>query len=125
MTKVPAGVELRLARAKKLMRGEMLHLADVEKDFKDRFMGASPLDHFEILPQDDVNFRAYIFFKKHADITECETNGLSQAMRDVVHRKLEEYGRGKRDEITVDFEFDSYEEVVRNFEGNYFLRMRK
>ena len=45
-------------------------------------------------------------------------------MRDFICAKLEEFGRGKRGELNVQFEFDSFENVKKNFEGSYFLRMR-
>ena len=55
------------------------------------------------------------------DIAECEASGVNQMMRDFVYDGLEKCGRGKN---TVAFEFDSFENVEKNFEGNYFLRLR-
>jgi hypothetical protein len=124
MANVPPDHALRVARAHKRMKERMDHLSDIGAQFLRRFQAATPLDHFEILPQIDVNFRAYIFLRKDSDITAGEANGTNNEMRDFVYDKLEEFGRGKRDEITVSFEFDSFENVQRNFEGSYFLRMR-
>jgi len=41
-----------------------------------------------------------------------------------VYELLARFGRGKREELLVEFEFDSRENVDRNFEGSYFLRLR-
>ena len=124
MAGIPPDFELRRARANNKDEARMRHLGDIGGQFVARFREVSPLDHFELLPQIDVNFRAYIFFKKNRNIAECEANGTSQDMRDFVYDKLEEFGRGKRNETKIVFEFDSFENVQENFEGNYFLRMR-
>ena len=107
-----------------MMKERMRHLDDIVKLFRERFWQSSPLDHVEILPGRDNQFGVVVFFKTDADVAECEANGTSQEMRDFVYEKLEEFGKGKRVELDVQFEFDSWENVQKNFEGSYFLRMR-
>ncbi len=124
MAKVPADHELRLARASKKMNERMRHLDDIASAFKCRFMESSPLDHVEILPGRDQQFGVVIFFRTNADVSVCEANGICQAMRDFAFGKFEEFGKGKRSDIDVQFEFDSWENVRANFQGSYFLRMR-
>ncbi len=41
-----------------------------------------------------------------------------------VFSELEEFGRGGRNKIHVEFEFDSYENVERNYDGDYYSRLR-
>jgi hypothetical protein len=120
--KVP-DFELRRARAHRFMRGLDRNLEEIDRVFRERFMNSSPLDFVSILAS-SKGFGVAIFFKKDADIAECEDNGISKQMRDFIYKELEERGRGKRDEIEVAFEFDSFENVQKNFEGSYFLRLR-
>jgi hypothetical protein len=124
MNKVPADFDLRWAHATKKMKERMRHLSDIIALFKSRFGTSAPLQHVEILPGRDNQFGVVVFFKTDADIAECEANGTSQAMRDFVYEQLEAFGKGKREELDVQFEFDSHENVQKNFEGSYFLRMR-
>ena len=57
-------------------------------------------------------------------IETCKANGIRQAVIDFTYQELERAGRGKKADITVDFEFDSDERVSRDFEGDYFDRLR-
>ena len=99
-------------------------LGDVSRSFMAKFSVVEQLDRFEILPQVDPDFRAYIFFKTDADVRNVEATVLLSEMRDFIFTELERVGRGNREDISVDFEIDSLENVKRNFGGNYFLRMR-
>jgi hypothetical protein len=120
---VPPDFELRIARAKKRHRENNAHLSEIVTLFKSKFLLATPLDD-AFISGVNTHIAAVIFFKKDSDIAECESNGTSQQMRDFIYDKLEEFGRGKRGEIGVVFVFDSFENVERNYEGSYFLRMR-
>jgi len=79
---------------------------------------------FHILNQEDVDFRAYIFFRYDRDIQAAHQSGLATQIADRVYKVLEREGRGRRDDIEVAFEFDSHENVQKNFEGSYWLRLR-
>jgi hypothetical protein len=112
-----------------------------------------PLHDFWIFYQGerDVAFWACIFFKKEHDLQAyfnkgglqeasdrvflslqhepeavrvTQVSGVIQEIVDLVYAELERFGRGKRGEITVAFEFDSDENVQANFKGDYFLRLR-
>lgn len=73
---------------------------------------------------DVSDHRIDIFFRKHDDIVEAERNGLDREMMECIYGLLTKFGRGEREELDVEFEFDSRENVDRNFEGSYFLRLR-
>lgn len=124
MAKVPSDFELRFARASKKMNERTRHLDEIVSAFNGHFMPSSPLDHIEILPGHDQQFGVVVFFRTNADVSDCEANGICQSMRDFVFEKLEKFGKGKRSDIDVQFEFDSWENVQNNFQGSYFLRMR-
>jgi hypothetical protein len=83
-----------------------------------------PLHDFRILDQRDVDFRAYVFFKTDKDIQDCMHNDSLGQIKRLVYRELQAAGRGKEGEIVVAFEIDSDENVRKNYEGNYFLRLR-
>ena len=122
MTNIPSDEDFE--RAKQLARERERNLDSVCDRVKERFKPQTPLRNLYILPQRDVNFRAYIFFRKHEDVEICDKNGVSQEIQDFVYAELERAGRGSSDEITVAFEFDSDENVEANFEGDYFLRLQ-
>ncbi len=122
MTDIPSEEEF--ARAKRLMRSRFRGLDKVSELVKQRFKKIYPLHSFYIMPQRDVSFRAYVFFDRDEDIEACKSSGIVKEIIDAVYCELEYAERGKREEITVAFEFDSNENVARNYEGNYFLRLR-
>jgi hypothetical protein len=55
---------------------------------------------------------------------EAEKSGLASKIKEAVYEEMEKVGRGPREAIRIDFEFDSHENVVRDYEGDYFLRLR-
>jgi hypothetical protein len=120
--------ELRWARAMKAVREDNGHLDEIALQFKAKFHSLPVLDQFFIAAVTDseghLRFGVTVFFVKDADIADAEADGTSRAMRDFVYDRLVELGRGNRDELDVEFEFDSFENVQKNFEGSYFLRMR-
>lgn len=120
--------ELRWARAMKALADDNRHIEEIALQFKAKFYSSPRLDQFFLggVTNDEgrLQFGASIFFKTEADIADSEADGTSQAMRDFIYEKLEEFGRGKRHELNVQFEFDSFDNVQKDFEGSYFLRMR-
>lgn len=113
-----------LARAKQKMRERDRHLTQVCENVKSRFMTVCPLHAIHLIWQRDVDFRTYVFLKTDADVEFCKSNGTTAAIEAAVYEELERYGRGKRGEIVVAFEFDSHENVEKKFKGDYLLRLR-
>lgn len=122
MTNIPSDEEF--SRAKKLMREREKNIDKVNVNVMRHFKDLCPLHYFILMPQGDNEFWGGIFFKKDKDIMECEENGFSEAIQNFVYEELERQDRGKREDITVVFEFDSDENVNANFDGDYFLRLR-
>lgn len=83
-----------------------------------------PLFDFFIIYQRDVDFRSFVFFKTRSDVDLCIADGTVDAIKKFVLEELERVGRGRKDELLVDFEIDSDENVIENFEGDYYLRLR-
>jgi hypothetical protein len=112
------------ARAEALDRERSRNLDDVCEAARRRFEKVCAFHDIYILPQQDVTFRAYVFFDEDKDIEVCRRSGVVHDIIDFVYAELERAGRGKRGDITVAFEFDSDENVTVNYEGDYFLRLR-
>jgi hypothetical protein len=116
--------EADFARAAKLMADRDRHLDEVSADVEHRFSRIYPLHKVVVLWQRDVDFRAYVFFKMDRDVESCQKNGAMDAIKNAVYEALEKYGRGKRNEIVVAFEWDSDENVDKKYDGDYLLRLR-
>jgi len=112
------------AKAKRLARERSKNLDVVNKSVMLQFKDICPLHYFILMPQRNDQFWAGIFFVNDEDIAICEESGVSDQIQRFVYAELERQGRGKREDIKVAFEFDSDENVNRNFDGDYFLRLR-
>jgi hypothetical protein len=112
-------------RASRLAEERARNLDRVSKSVRAHFRRRCPLHNFYILDQMDVDFRAYVFFEREADITAMRESGMDVQIMDFVYAELERWGRGRRDEIKVAFEFDSDERVQAARHGDYSLRLRE
>ena len=112
------------AKAKRLAKERSRNLDAVNKSVMLHFKDKCPLHYFILIPQRNNEFWAGVFYISDDDISICEKNGVSDQIQRFVYAELEQQGRGKREEIEIAFEFDSDENVNRNFEGDYFLRLR-
>ena len=122
MTDIPSNEDFE--RAKRLARERSRSLDSVSFRVKERFGSKASVDCAYILPQRDVSFRAYIFFRTNGDLEKAADSGVTDDIGDFIYAELERVGRGTRGEITVAFEFDSDENVQEHFEGDYLLRLR-
>lgn len=122
LKKIPS--EETIERALREMREEECGLDQVCEDVLARFGELGRLYEIFVLPQLDVDFRAYVFFHADKEVEAAHQTGLSEQIVDFVYEALERVGRGKRGDIEVAFEFDSDEHVKRSFEGDYSLRLR-
>ena len=111
-------------RSRRLRADRQRHLFTICDNVDLRFKPVCRLCDFWLLYQRDVNFRAYVFFKSAADIEVYKASGLVDEIESFVYSELERYGRGKKSEITVAFEYDSDERVQRDYGGDYFARIR-
>ena len=121
---IPFDNEERWERAKAAHEENNRRLDELTLLFNERFRHSAPLDYFAISGVGDHRFGARIFFRRHDDIAEAERCGLDVEMMDFVYELLVKFGHGSREDLDVEFEFDSRENVDRNFEGSYFLRLR-
>lgn len=124
MSSIPSDEDF--ARAKRRMKERDRNMDNVNEAFRKYFKNICPdkAHDSHIMAEDDFTFRAYVFYKKNKDKQLCEENGTSLLLQQFAFDQLEHQGRGSRASVVVAFEFDSDENVQKNFEGDYFLRMR-
>jgi hypothetical protein len=99
-------------------------LSQVRDRILARFQGTGELHEFFVLDCSERSFRAFVFYRWERQIEEAERSGLEARIRNAVFNELENVGRGDRRAIQVDFEFDSHDNVERNYGGNYYNRLR-
>ena len=112
------------ARAKTAMRKNDQGLSRVSEQILNRFKGSGVYEAFMFYsPAKDI-FGAFVFYRWDRQIEEAERSGLACQIKEAVFEELENVGRGNRSMIKVEFEFDSHENVERNYKGDYFDRFR-
>ena len=99
-------------------------LSDVRDQMLHRFKKDEVYELFMFYSEEIDTFGALVFYRWDKQIAEAEKSGLASQIKDAVFEELENVGRGSRDTIRVDFEFDSHENVEKYYGGNYFLRLR-
>jgi hypothetical protein len=99
-------------------------LEQISEHLKTCFRDRCPIHNVYVFCEAVARFRVYVFFKEDIDVTICRNSGVTKEIEEVIYKDLELAGRGSRAEVKVEFEFDSNENVTRNFGGDYFLRLR-
>lgn len=118
--------EERRAKAKAYMEKLDKNIDKVEVNTK-KYLFQNYSDTFHsiyILAHKNSRFAVFIFFNTEKQVNEIKLNDSFKTIEDFVYTELEKQGRGKREEINVNFEYDSHENVVKNYEGDYYLRLR-
>lgn len=121
MRKIPSADAIARARAKSAE--EMRNVGKVSANVFLRFEKQCPICIVEIYPGESPNFRVFVFFKTNEDVEAAKRDGTCQQIIDFTYEEFERFGRGKRDEIDVIFEFDSEENVIKHYQGSYQARM--
>jgi hypothetical protein len=124
MSKSNIPSEEEFARAKAAMRNKDRGLSDVRERVLRRFHDRGVHEFFILYSTPTNTFGAYVFYASDREIAKGGESGLSAEIRDAVYEELTAVGRGERDTLDVVFEFDSHENVERNYEGDYFNRLR-
>jgi hypothetical protein len=72
----------------------------------------------------DFSLEVYIFYKYNSDITKNEINGLTDNAKQYFLKTISDMDYMKHFESNIAFIFDSDENVIKNYNGSYFLRLR-
>ena len=78
--------------------------------------------HF--VPMLDFSLEEYIFYESDFDITQNQKSGISDKIKQVFLKALADLNYMKHFNNNITFIFDSNENVVNNYQGSYFLRLR-
>lgn len=111
------------ARAKAAMRKNDQGLADVRAQILSEFAARGVRELFVLFSPASNCFGVYVFFHLSTQIEEAERSGLAEQIKAAVLDALERVGRGHRSSLNVSFEFDSHENVERDYGGNYYERL--
>jgi len=103
---------------------EWAHLDEVKERVLKRFADSSVVREIHFIPINAKQLEIYVFFNRDEDLIVCEKSGVANKIKDLFNEELERVNRGNSSGVIIRFEFDSHENVVRNFRGNYFLRLR-
>lgn len=120
--KIPSDEEFK--RASQALARRARGLSQVRDRIKNRFRDNEALYEFFIMDSSEVSFYAYIFYRRNRQIEEARVSGLESEIVNAVWEEMEGVGRGDRGMIDIQFEFDSDENVEKNYEGEYYLRLR-
>jgi len=119
---IPTDEEFAQARA--AMQDYHRGLSEVCSTIQDRF-GASGLHRVFIFysPKNDL-FLSYLFFNNEAEQVASEKDGLTARIQTAVLDELERVGRGKKSTLNVSFEVDNHMNVQKEYDGDYYSRLR-
>jgi len=84
----------------------------------------SSIYRVEWIPPVHGLLQVLIVYKKDKDLQANIASGLVEQTKAEFLRILEEVGYFKENPRDVYFEFDSHENIKKNYEGSYFLRLR-
>lgn len=112
------------ARATAAMKNDDRGLSDVRQRILERFRDVGVHECFVLYSRPTDTFIAYVFYLSERDISEGAQSGRWAEIREAVYDELAAVGRGNRDKLNVTVEFDSHENVEKNYEGDYFNRLR-
>ena len=103
---------------------EWEHLDTVRERVIQRLSGTAPIHEIHFAPITMQEIEVYVFYEQNNDLRQCDEKGITGAIKRVFQEELDRVGRGSEAGVKVRFEFDSHENVTKNFQGNYFLRLR-
>lgn len=112
------------ARASRLMRQQSAGLDDIANETLLAFKDRTALDAIFILPQIDALYRAYVFFERNVDMFEACARGLDTEIKTFLRSRLCSVSDRSAFNESIMVEFDSRENVIDAYEGDYLLRMR-
>jgi len=111
------------ARASAALRKRSRGLSQVRDRILERFQSSGKLHEFFILDSSEKSFRAYVFYRWERQIKKAEESGLAIKIENAVFHELKNVGRGDRNTIHLEIEFDSHESVEQNYHGDYYSRL--
>jgi hypothetical protein len=72
----------------------------------------------------NFSLEVYIFYKNDFDMTQNKNNGISDKAKQVFLKALNDLNYMRCFNNNITFIFDSNENVINNYQGSCFLRLR-
>jgi hypothetical protein len=88
------------------------------------FKESDDMHDFFILDSSDILFRAYVFYRWDRQIQEAKESGLAEKIMAATYDALKTVAGRYNPATQIEFEFDSHENVERQYAGDYFDRLR-
>lgn len=112
------------ARASSALKKRSSGLSEVREKILTRFQRSGEIFEFFIIDNSETSFTAYIFYRWERQIKEAGESGLAEQIGNTVIDELGKVGKGSQNGISINFEFDSHENVEQNYDGDYYSRLR-
>lgn len=124
MNKIPSAAEFE--EAKRRAREIDKNVNAIRDSVQDYFRSICPNSSHSLylIAEETERFRVYVFFEMDSDIQNGADSGAVEKILAFTYGELEKYGRRTKEDVVVEIEVDSDENVTRSFEGDYFLRLR-
>jgi hypothetical protein len=106
------------------MRHRDRGLSEVRSIILNRFVANGLHQVFILYSPDNDLFGAYLFFNNEDEQIASEQSGLTEQIQASVLDELERVGRGEKSALNVDFEIDNDDNVQREYDGDYYSRLR-
>lgn len=123
MTTKKTSLKERLLQASRLLAHRARGLNEISETLAERYKERS-VHRIWLTDSSETAFAATVFYESDNDIKEAAASGLSSEIVNALYEQLEEKGRGTRNQIALDVDFDSHESVMREYNGNYLLRFK-
>lgn len=99
-------------------------LKEVEARVLLRLVRRDLVHKIHFIPINEKLLEVYVFYPTDKDIGEHAISGLTEKIKSIFSDELERAKRGEAYGEKVRYEFDSHENVLNKYEGNYFFRLR-
>lgn len=119
---IPSEEDFALARAKMAQRDK--HWNEISLSARTELQQFVSLHHFAIFPRERCQYHAIAFLLANADVADATARGFEQVARKIITEIVVSFRGEECPECQVSIEFDSWENVTRNFGGSYFDRLR-
>jgi len=112
------------ARARAAMQHRDRGLSEARSTILNRFAASGLHQIFILYSPDNDLFVSYLFFNSEDEQVASEKDGLTAQIQTAVLDELERVGRGKKSALNVSFEVDNDANVQREYDGDYYARLR-
>ena len=103
---------------------EWKHLEDVRARVLARLPAGVAVEKVMYVPISVMEIEVYIFYPTDQNVKENERSGTSQTIQSMFEQELDRVSRGPKSGTELRFEFDSLENIRKNYEGSYYNRLR-